>query len=242
MGSKILLLVGIFIVIMVSVLIARKKESKDLSENSFVVSDTIEDKPISFGYKCTWFAIKTTDQEKVAQTLGLRKITRSNWKTGLENAYNNSVFITPPVDGWILAVGWGLPHADSKEALEKVTNLANILSKEFGEAQFFFKHRVTEYHCWLKSIKGKSERIYSYVGEQGENIAISGNTTKDEKKYNLVNTLSDEAKSDDYFDRDDLVYPDEDLVMEIAGAWSINPTLLEKNKNVTGMGLLGTLK
>ncbi len=242
MVSKILLLSGIFIVIVTSVWIARKKESQDFAKNSLVVSDTIEDKPISFGYKCMWFAIKTTEQEKVAQLLGLKKTTRSNWKNGLESAYNNAVFITPPVDGWILAVGWGLPQADSKETLEKTIDLANTLSRQFGEAQFFCTHRVTEYHCWLKSVNGKSERLYSYLGEQGENIVISGSPTKAERKYNLVNTLSDEAKSDDYFGRDDLVYPDEELVMEIAGAWSINPTLLEGNKNIKGMGLLGTLK
>lgn len=244
MESKILLLSGIFIVISVSIWIAKKKEKEEqeLKQNAVPASDTVEDAPVSFGYKCVWFAIKSTDRDEVAKILGLKNPVESNWQKGIKEAFGGAVFITPPIDGWILAVGWGLPAGDSVEGMEKVTNLANILSLHFGEAQFFCTHRVVAYHCWMKSVNRKLERLYSYLGEKGENIAISGQLTDAEKDYNLINTFSEEAQSEDYFEREDLVYPDEEMVMEIAGAWSINPQLIEDNNNIKGLGLLGTLK
>ena len=65
--------------------------------------------------------------------------------------------------------------------------LLNKLSLEFGEAQFFGNHRVVEYHNWMKSINGKTERIYAYIGERGENIKVFGNPSEIEKDLNLFN-------------------------------------------------------
>ena len=240
MGSNILLISGIIALIGVSVWMA-KKQKQELKLNVVVVNDTI-DKPVAFGYKCIWFAVKTTDQKGVAEIIGLKNVVASNWEHGIKKAYEASVFITPPVEGWTLVVGWGLPSGDSVESLEEVKALANKLSRKYGEAQFFGTHRVVEYHCWLKSINGKTERLYSYLGESGENIAVEGEPTAFEDQYNFINTLSAEAQNKSYFDREDLDHPNEELIMEIAGAWSINPQLIENNNTIQGLGLLGTLK
>ena len=66
----------------------------------------------------------------------------------------------------------------------------------------------------------------------------------DRLKYNLLNTLSDEAINDpDYFDRKDLHWPDESMTMEIAAAWSVNTQNLEDRKDMApGVGLVGVLQ
>lgn len=134
----------------------------------------------------------------------------------------------------------GLPLGDSKESLEKLEKVLNELSSEFGEAQFFGTHRVVEYHNWMKSVNGKMKRIYSYVGESMENIKVFGNLTESEKGLNLFNSLSEEAKSDEYFDREDLDYADEKLVMKIAENWSINPTKLTERTDIKNeLGIIG---
>lgn len=98
---------------------------------------------------------------------------------------------------------------------------------------------MVEYHCWIKATKGRITRIYSYLGESGENIIIKGEPTAFEKTMNLVNTFSKEAKSESYFERTDLVIPDEELVMKIAENWSVNPTTLSKRKDIaTELGIL----
>ncbi len=203
---------------------------------------TVPDSPLAFGYKCMWFAVKTDDKDGVAEALGFKSTMACNWEYGIAQAYGKSVYITPAIGTWTLAVGWGLPHGDSKESIEKVKSLADKLSERFGEAQFFGTHRVVEYHCWLKSVGGKTERLYSYSGESGENLAVEGGPTVFEKQYNLVNTLAAEAQSEGHYDREDLDYPDEEMVMKLAGAWSINPQLIENNDNIKGLGLVGTLK
>ena len=127
------------------------------------------------------------------------------------------MFITPQIGDWILAIGEGIPAGDSEESVREVKEILEKLSKEFAEAQFFCTHRVVEFHCWIKAENGIVKRVYSYLGERGENIAIEGEPTEAESNYNLINTFSEEAKQDDYYDREDLEYPDEELVMEIAG-------------------------
>jgi hypothetical protein len=221
-----------------------KKSNKDMGQvnNNNQLSLRV-DTPISFGYKCMWIAVKTNNKEKVAEILGLKETHPENWKKGIEEAYNDKVFITPQIGEWTLVVGYGLAGKNSKNELDEANSYKdkiNKLSKEFGEAQFFATHRVTEYHLWAKSLSGQTVRIYSYVGEKGENILIEGQPTTVENKYKLVNTFSKEAKDEKYFDRNDLVVPDEELVMKIAANWSVDPSTLEGRKDIKpGLGIIG---
>lgn len=238
------ILIGLIVIAIIAVTVYKKKP---LSEQIFypsrvppTVDKTVPDSAIDFGYKCMWFAVKTDKRNRLAEILKLKNISNCNWQVGIDMAYNGSVFITQAIDGWTLACGWELPHGDSKEGIEEVKNILQTLSKEFGEAQFFCTHRVTEYHCWIKATSGQVTRVYSYLGERGENIVIEGEPTDFEKKYKLVNTFSDEAKDEKYFDNENLIVPDEEFLMKVAEHWSIDPTQLNNRKDIPpGLGLLG---
>lgn len=241
------ILINILIVAVVGLAISQCNEKKR-NKNVDQVNNTDQrspkiDTPLSFGYKCMWLAVKTSHKEKVAEILGLKETHPENWKTGIEEAYNGKVFITPQIGEWTLVVGYGLSGKNSKSELDEANSYKdkiNKLSSQFGEAQFFATHRVTEYHLWAKSLNGQTVRVYSYVGEKGENILIEGQPTTVEKKYKLVNTFSKEAKNEKYFERTDLVTPDEELVMKIAANWSIDPSTLEGRKDIKpGLGILG---
>jgi uncharacterized protein YukE len=237
---KILILSGIVAFIAFSVWYAKRNgaTAEYKSEPKKILTE--QDKPIDFGYKIVWIAVKTDNKSELSKILGLKNSKPSNWKSGIENAYENSVFITPQIGEWTLAVGMGLPLGDSQESIEKLEKLLNELSSEFGEAQFFGTHRVVEYHNWMKSVNGKMERIYSYVGESMENIKVYGKPTEPESNLNLFNSLSEEAKSDEYYDREDLDYADEELVMKIAENWSVNPTKLTERTDIkTELGIIG---
>lgn len=198
------------------------------------------DSAVSFGYKCIWFAVRTDNKNRLAEIFGLTDIFDCNWKIGIDKAYEGAVFITPTIDNWTLVVGWGLPYDDGAGGVEKVKDALQILSKEFGEAQFFCTERISEYHCWMKSISGDVVRVYIFLGEIGQNTLVEGNPTAFEQTLKLANTLSDEAKNAGYFENKDLTWPDEDLVMQIAGHWSIDPTQLEQRHDIKpGLGLLG---
>ena len=238
------IIIGLIVIVVIVVILYNKKSSSGQTDYPSAVPSTVDktipDSAIGFGYKCMWLAVKTDDKNRLAEVLKLKNISDCNWQVGIEKAYKDAVFITPAIDGWTLACGWGLPHGDSKDGIEIVKNMLQELSKEFGEAQFFCTHRVTEYHCWIKASNGQVERVYSFLGESGENIAIEGQPTEFERTLKLVNTFSDEAKDREYFEREGLVWPDEELLMQVAGNWSIDPTKLdERHDIIPSLGLLG---
>lgn len=209
-----------------------KSESKKI--------DIEKDKPIDFGYKTVWIAVKTGNKERIVEILGLKNIQSSNWKSGIEAAYDNRVFITPQIGQWTLAVGIKLLNNNDLENINELEKTINKLSAEFGEAQSFGTHRIVEYHHWMKSVNGEITRVYSYSGESGENIKVSGELTDPEIGLNLFNSLSNEAKSDEYWNCENLGYADEELVMKISGNWSVNPTKLTERKDVKDeLGLIG---
>jgi hypothetical protein len=239
---------AIAIIIIVFVFIAspwvlNKIKNKQIPHNSNAANAAdmeIVDQPVSFGYKCMWFAIKSVHTEELIKTLNLSNIRPCNWQMGIEKAYENSVYITPPINGWTLACGRGLPHGDTKEGIEYVKNILQNLSEDYGEAQFFCTHRVTEYHCWIKAVEGDIQRVYSYLGEANENIIIEGEATEFEKTFHLVDTFSVESRERNYFEREDITLPDEEIVMKVAESWSINPSTLEnRNDIIPALGLLG---
>lgn len=241
---KVLIVTGLFAVAVILVMIYKEIilawENRGKTAGSTKYNRSIPDKPIGFGYKCVWFAIKTNKIHRIAEVFGLKNVTECNWQVGIKKAYSGSVFITPQIDSWTLACGWGLPRGDSMEGLEVVKNILRVLSNEFGEAQFFCTHRVTEYHCWLKARNGHIERVYSFLGESGKNIAIEGLPTDIEQNWNLLNTFSEESQNEEYFERDDILWADEDTVMRVAEHWSIDPTTLDERTDIEpGLGLLG---
>jgi hypothetical protein len=218
----------------------KNKQGLHKSNTATEADMKILDEPVSFGYKCMWFAVKSDHNEGLIKSLNLSDVRPCNWQMGIERAYENSVFITPPINGWTLACGRGLPHGDSKEGIEFVKDILRKLSNEYGEAQFFCTNRIVELHTWIKAIDGNIHRVYSYLGESGENIMIEGEPTDFEKTLHLVNTFSDEAKEKNYFERADINLPDEETVMKVAENWSINPTTLEsRNDIMPSLGLLG---
>lgn len=179
---------------------------------SWLTGQPAPDTPVSFGYKMVWFAVRTTDAHRVAAALGLRQPQPCNWKTGVDRAYaGEDVFITPPVDGWTMALGFPLSGEEAEIAVR-----LEALSREFAEAQYFGTHRVSEYHGWARSVNGKIIRHYAYVGDQGETLRNEGPAGEIEPEL-----------------------PDEETVMQIAEAWSVNPISLEGRRDLLpALGLL----
>lgn len=199
----------------------------------------VEDSPISFGYKTSWLAIKTIDINDLAKELALTNIQPANWESGLQHAYYNSIFITPPIGEWVLVVGdisgnysGNKNHSAQKKIIEK-------LSSRFGEAQYFGSHRVSDYYYWMKAEKGSVVRVYG-TSDDGE-VYGEGEPTEFEKTLNLRDQNSHEAKMEGYDEREDLITADEELVLQIAENWSINPGKLDEMTGIKGHGLLGEL-
>lgn len=153
--------------------------------------------PASFGYKCRWLALRSDDPSRVADVLGLADVRPASWQ---ELEQTTAVFVTPPVDGWILVV-----LADGLDP-----DLA-ALSHRFGEAQFFGSHRVSDYYEWQRWVDGAPVRRLRYA--DGEADPDDGETDLDEI--------------------------DEETVLDVARAWSVDPTTLSERSELPDEGLLG---
>ena len=201
--------------------------------------------PEPFGFKMGWITVRSTDIRAVAETLPIRSQSPANWHDGIEAAYNGgSVFITPPVNGWISIVGdWAMgtgerrsvlsvsaPSGISRHSVEKIAQIVADLSSRFGEAHGYATHRVTEYHHWILAKQGRVVRCFGYIGESGEILCQTGAVTDAEKKLQYASEPPDQW------------LPDEQDVMTVASGWSFDPTKLSAASGPAATGIIARLK
>lgn len=191
---KTIIIIGIIAFIALSIWYAKRNGVTATYNSKEIEVSKNPDEPIDFGYKMVWIAIKINNKERVAAILELKNIQNSNWKSGIETAYNDGIFITPSIGDWTLAVGIKLANGELED-INKLEKILNKLSSKFGEAQSFGTHRVVEYHHWMKSVNGQITRTYAYLGESGENIKVFGELTTPELGLNLINTQKRQHQS-----------------------------------------------
>jgi hypothetical protein len=187
-------------------------------------------KPVSFGYKCAWCAISSTDVDKVVKAISLVKPRQCSWQKGVEKAYDGFVFVSPRVRDWIFVVSWSLmpPYQDTAKA--EISPKIMMLSRTFGTTLFFTTYRVPEYHIYAKAVDGKLIRGYGYIGERGETFWNEGRQTKEERElgFKFFNESCPAAKQPAYWERKDLSFLNEKKIMLLAGKWSVDPSCLDE--------------
>ena len=205
--------------------------------------DPTPDYPLPFGYKCQWLAFKTQDPQVVVTALKLQRVRPVNWETGISGAYSKKIFVTPSLGEWVLAIGRTLPDLGDEKHPDRMVPLLIELSKVFEEVQFYSTHRVVEYHAWVKARGGEIIRAFAYLGESGTTLWDRGDKTPEEIELDLNYTdeTSPEAQEESFWEREDLRFPNEEDVIDIAGRWSIDP-LFESDQFQPGVGVLGVLR
>lgn len=187
----------------------------------------IPDEPIPFGMKISWFAIKADSPQTVMDRLGCTDRRVCNWSSAFEAVSNSEqVFVTPCLDGWVLVLNYDRPA--NYNDMERLKEIAS----QFEQVQYYASHRVVELNCWTKFCNGELVRGYYYIGESGEVPWDYGEITPEEKELGLTVLPKEEIE-----DWDDVTFPDEESVIEIAGKWSVHP-FLEKYKGTKSTGFL----
>lgn len=193
-------------------------------------ADTLGRGAVGFGPKSAWLAVRSEQPAEVARSLGLVDVRRAPWE-GVERVQRHPpeppfpVFLPPPVEGWTLVLL-------TPSLAEAPFDLA-ALSREFGEAQKFASHRVVESQEWQRWVDGAPVRRYWWVGESGEIRLDDGEPAAAEGSLAHADDLDG--------DWDDLAFPDEDTVLDIAAEWSVDPTTLDGHLGLPREGLLGYL-
>lgn len=190
---------------------------------------------VSFGYKMSWLAIRSSTPEHVVQALDIEEATPSSWEDGIAKVYSSSsmaehpVFVTPELNGWVLAASPAFFDEASDADPERLVGFVSQAAQRLGtEVQLFVTHRVVEGHAWARADPNSIARAYFYLGEVGECLLDEG--TKTPFEGTLACLGPDAAEP-----------PDEATVMSVAGAWSLDPTTLDVRFPDVPDGLLGRI-
>ncbi len=189
--------------------------------------DQTPDSPEGFGFKSSWFAVKTQEPKRVAETLGLADLQRANWASGITAAYsfnnkpngNKYVFISPPVSGWVLVVGLALPYPDRRtqgrnaDIDRRFSEMFGALVARFDEVQHFGSYRVVGFEAWARAKGGKIERSFCYAdGEVYDNTGVQTSVEKLLKFPNLSG-MSPEAATSAIFSMASRIQAEEERLM-----------------------------
>lgn len=202
--------------------------------------------PVAFGYKMSWLAIRSTEPHAAVEALEIEGPTSTPWAEAVEAVYaldavaHRPVFVTPPIDGWVLVASPAFfDEISDTEPARMGRFVAGIARKLDTEVQLFGTHRVVEGHAWARADSEGLARAYAYLGEIGACLLDEGERTSVERDLELVTAKAAEAGAaalDGEIDP-----PGEETVMRVAAAWSLDPTRLEDDHPDMGDGWLGRL-
>ena len=82
-----------------------------------------------------WLAVKASDPSVVQAALRLNRPTACSWEEGLAEARQDKLFISPPISGWVLVVGPGLP--EPAEDVDSMPPLSNRTEPQAGPRPVF---------------------------------------------------------------------------------------------------------
>jgi hypothetical protein len=200
--------------------------------------DDTPDRPVRFGWKMHWLGVPSDDVEAVVAALreadtrfARADATRCNWRSAMDrilaNFLNPEVFVSPPVDGWVLLLNW---QPDDDDDLERFRDVLEGLSESFGEAYAFGSHRVVSMTTYGVARDGQLLRCV--VQADGESFIDHGEKLEAERQrdiltmgeaHELLEEASDQGEEDEIWQR----VPDEQTVLDLAAEWSIDPSTLE---------------
>lgn len=191
------------------------------------------DLPQPFAAGRTWLAVPAVDPEHLAKALQLRTVLPANWRAGLAEVASQGVFVTPPVDGWVYAVGRDVAvRTADPSALEA---LVGALSDVFGAAFWFTSDDDREVYGWARGERGRCTRAYAFAEEHGH-YHWHGEVTEAEQELGCF--------VDDPRDRsDDEIkwWPDREVVCAVAARWARDPSRIAAADAGPSVGVVGRM-
>src|SRR6266446_8327546 len=168
-----------------------------------------------------WLAIRSRNLHAVQSALGLHNPKPCSWMEGL--AGEEKLFIAPPVRGWILVIGSGLP--DPSEDVDACFRFVVDLSRKLGHVQFFSASRILHHHAWVRAEGGRVLRAYAWAGKTLWN---QGPRTAAERELNLKCFDYADAADRPAFGQPDILAANTDKVPLLAARWSLDPGRIDE--------------
>lgn len=180
-----------------------------------------------FGREMSWIAIRDGNAPEILEVLGIAQAAPVSWECGLGLIYSSEfadrfVFISPPVEGWTLVAGIGLPIPSSARFVDKLMPLLQRISRRFDEVQYFASHPAIDFYGWARLKAGAEPRGFA-AGEAGIVWDI-GTAALEERKIG-AGSMEVRGIRDRVGDIGGglILHPTEDHVFTLARLWSVNP-------------------
>jgi len=177
-----------------------------------------------------WLAVKSQNLLAVQAGLGLNNPTPCCWMEGLER----KLFIAPPVKGWVLVVGSGLP--DPSEDVDRCYRFVLHLSRKLGHVQLFSLNRVLNHHAWVRADGGRIVRAYAWAGRT---IWKQGTRTAAEADLKVRCLEYGEMLERTSFEQVDALTANVDKVPLLAARWSLDPAGIDEQVFEQERGIAG---
>lgn len=174
--------------------------------------------------------MRAEDPQVVVDALQLRTVLPANWFAGLQA--EEGVFVTPSIDGWVLAVGDDL--RGNGDYARVVPALIERLSAVCGEAAWFVTHDEAEHHGWALARRGQVERAFVWAGDDAEVLWLGEVTAAERDIGCYVDDPRDQSEDGGW-------WPDDRHVLRIAARWSVDPSRLAAGGRSPSVGCLGRL-
>ncbi len=157
----------------------------------------------------------------------------ANWRAGLAEVEEQGVFVTPPLAGWVLAVGRDLAALTADPTT--IEPLLAGLSERFGDAFWFTTDDERDVHGWARGAGGALTRGYAYAEEHGH-IFWRGDVTEEERALGcFVDDPRDRSADDVKW------WPDRAVVCALAERWAIDPAGIDAGAAPASAGFVGRL-
>ena len=219
--------------------------------------ETIE-QAAGFGYECAWLAVRSTAPSDVIARLGIGKVRRTPWREGIDAAYSRhehgAVYVTPPIDGWVLVAGTSLFAAVADQARRQHATVgdgrvaqalfaAEISSSLATVVQYFLTYDFSGSQTWILADRGKLVRAYGV--EESKVLFDKGERTPAENELGIRFDL--EAAAPPFAKANPRAFAewmsheiDAEMVMRVAARWSVDPRKLQERR--LPQGWVGTYR
>lgn len=178
-----------------------------------------------------WLAIRSRDMQSVQLALGIRQPQPCTWSEGLFTS--RSLFIAPPINGWILVFGSDLPTPE--DDVDRCYHFLRELSRKLGQVQFFQADSVLQHHAWASLEMGRVVRAYAWAGTTLWNQGVK---TRAEIELRMNCFGYGESAGDDWTMADHLV-ANVEQVPQLARRWSLDPAAIDGRALAQQLGIAG---
>lgn len=192
--------------------------------------------PPVFNPPARWVAVRSGNPLLIQAALGLHNPMPCTWEEGLSVAQEHKLFISPPINGWILVMGSLLPEPG--DDVDRSFRFIVELSRKLGHVQYFSINRPVNHHTWVQADQGAIHRAYSWAGKTLWN---QGKLTRAEIELNLKCYGYGEGEERIDYGRPDPAAINTERLPLLAARWSIDPTAIDARMLKENNGIAGQL-